>query len=161
MGKLVLERKRYLDGREEIFQCELLYLDEKRGVVKYITHKPHRVGGLFLPSGTVSYGFFFKNQPFVLYRWISPAGEHLGDYFSIADNIELSEDELSWRDLFVDVLIRPFGKIEVLDEEEVPDGLEKSLLEYIRTAKERILSTYSHVLEKADEMMENLWWRKG
>ncbi len=160
MGKGTLERKAYFDGKEDLFQCELIYLSRECGILKYVTERAHSTGDLFLPAGTVSYGFFFRDEPFVLYRWFSPQGKLIGDYFNVADKIRISEKEFFWRDLFVDVLVRPSGKVDILDENEVPNNLEESLLAYIQNAKERILSIYPLILEKADEMMENLIWRK-
>lgn len=128
--------------------------------MKYITERAYQVGTIYLPAGTISFGFYFEDEPFVLYRWFSPEGNYLGDYFSVADEIKITEEEFSWRDLFVDVLIHPEGKAEVLDENEVSENLKESFQAYIRNAKERVLRSYPLILEKVTEMMENLIWRK-
>ena len=54
----------------------------------------------------------------------TPTGGRSGFYFNIADRTRIAEAELEWRDLVVDVLATPAGRLELLDEDELPAVVE-------------------------------------
>jgi predicted RNA-binding protein associated with RNAse of E/G family len=77
-------------------------------------------------------------------------------YFNIADSIYLSRQKFVWRDLVVDVLVLPNGFIKVLDEEEIPLSIDKSLKDYIESGKKTILQNYKTIIQEANKMLEKL-----
>ncbi len=152
----VLERKVFISGKEEIFHCQLLHLEGNFGLVKYVTEKEMLVDEILLPVGTNSLGFFWKEMPFVLYRWFSPQRKLLGDYFSIGCGIELSPKEFRWMDLVVDILVLPDRSVKILDENEIPDGIDKRMRKEIEDGKIFVLGQWEKILEKADRIMKDL-----
>ena len=147
------EKKKFLSGNEIIYNCELVTLDIKFGILKYVIEHQQQVGSLLLRAGTVSYGFCWIDRPYILYKWFNKYGDVLGDYFSIADSVRLSTQEFFWRDLIVDILVLPTGNVEVLDEDEVPEFLEENLRNYIESGKQMLIRNYQVVIEETNYML--------
>ena len=137
--KLCTEKKRLLSGTEVTYDCELAALSDKLGILKYSIDRQWQVGSVTLRPGAVTYGFYWPYRPYVLYKWLDKSGDALGDYFNIADSVILSEQEFSWRDLVVDILVLPTGHVEVLDEDEIPESLDEELRDYIESVKQMLM----------------------
>jgi hypothetical protein len=70
-------------------------------------------------AGTVSFGHFWTDRPYNVYHWMDgTTGATIGYYVNLADSTRVDGDLLEWRDLAVDILIRPDGNVTVLDEDE-------------------------------------------
>jgi len=147
------EKKQFLSGIEVTFNCKLITLSKKFGILKYIVDKKQQVGSLALQSGTTSYGFFWQDRPYILYKWFDKNGDVVGDYFSLADSVKLSENEFFWRDLIIDILVLPTGEIEVLDEDEMPKSLDKKLRTYIKSAKQMLLNNWQTIITKTNAIL--------
>jgi len=140
------EKKRLLSGTEVTYDCELVALSDRLGILKYSIDQQWQVGSLILQPGAVTYGFYWPDRSYVLYKWLSEDGDVLGDYFNIADSVMLSAQEFSWRDLVVDILVLTTGQIEVLDEDEMPESLDEELRDYIESVKQMLLRNYPAVI---------------
>lgn len=120
--RTVLERKVRLDGSIQEWPCDLLVLDEGRyAAVRYVLPEGRELAGtdLVLPAGTVTIGHYWSSRPYTAYHWL--AGElTLALYCSIAELVELGPELIAYRDLAVDLLIRPDGTCVALDEDELP-----------------------------------------
>jgi hypothetical protein len=119
----VLEVKRTLAGREKTFLCRLLAADERRAVVLWVAPEPMHVHGVDLPAGTVSFGHFWVDRPYNVYHWVSAEGRTVGFYFNISDGTRIEAERIEWRDLVIDVIALPDGRVDVLDEHELPAEL--------------------------------------
>ncbi len=150
------ERKRFLSGKEIVYDCELLTFQGQFGVLRYSIEHRQRVGSLILQPGTVSYGFYWVDRPYILYKWFDEKGNGCGNYFSLADSVVLSPQEFCWRDLIVDVLVLPTGQIEILDEDEIPDSLDEQLRVRIERGKQVVLKDYKVVVEETTEMLKHI-----
>lgn len=150
------EKKRCINGQEREYECRLLYLDDEVAIVVYPIRRHWSVGSLMLRPGMISYGFFWKRRPYVLYKWFDERGEKAGDYFSVAQSIEVHPQEVMWKDLVLDLLVLPEGKIEVLDEEEVPSSIDVHTLGYIRFAQKEIVSNWRKVVRETDILVDSL-----
>lgn len=147
------EKKRFLSGIEVTYNCELVALCTQFGILKYFVEHQQQVGSLMLRSGTVSYGFYCPDRPYILYKWFNKNGDMVGGYFSLADSVMLSAQEFSWRDLVVDILVLPTGQIEVLDEDEIPEFLDDRLRAYIESGKQMVLRNYPAVIEETTTIL--------
>jgi len=147
------ERKRFLSGKEIVYKCELLTLRGQFGILRYLVRHQRRVGSLILPPGTVSYGFYWIDRPYILYKWFDKKGNEIGNYFSLADSVVLSPREFCWRDLIVDVLVLPTGQIEILDEEEIPESLDEQLKTRIELDKQIVMKNYRTTVEETTKML--------
>lgn len=147
------EKKRLLSGTEVTYDCELVALCDRLGILKYSIDQQWQVGSLILQPGTVTYGFYWPDRSYVLYKWLNKNGDALGDYFNIADSVTLSVQEFSWRDLVVDILVLPTGQIEVLDEDEMPESLDDELRDYIESVKQMLLRNYRAVIVETTNIL--------
>jgi Uncharacterized conserved protein len=122
----ITERKTRLDGSVVEYVCEPLVVQEgRRALVRYVTEQDRPIEGsdLVLRSGTVTVGHFWTDRPYNVYHWLD-GGRTIALYVNIAIDTTIDPIAIAYRDLVVDVLIRPSGAIEVLDEEELPPSIE-------------------------------------
>lgn len=148
------ERKRYLSGAEVTFECELVALEDRFGILKYVIDQQWQLHGLTLGPGAVTYAFYWVDRPYNLYWWLDEDGETIGHYFNLADSVELSAREFVWRDLVVDILVLPTGQVQVVDEEQVPDALDEALRAYIEAGKQAVLWDYRAIVEEAAALLD-------
>jgi uncharacterized protein len=122
----ITERKTRLDGSVVEYTCEpLVVQDGRRAVVRYVAERDRPIEGsdLVLRKGTVTVGHFWTDRPYNVYHWLD-GGKTIALYVSIATDTTIDAATIAYRDLVVDVLIRPSGAIEVLDEDELPPSIE-------------------------------------
>jgi predicted RNA-binding protein associated with RNAse of E/G family len=122
----ITERKTRLDGSVVEYACEPLVVEEgRRAVVRYVAGADRPLAGtdLVLRKGTVTVGHFWTDRPYNVYHWLD-AGRTIALYVSIATDTTIDTTAIGYRDLVVDVLIRPSGALEILDEEELPPSIE-------------------------------------
>ncbi len=151
--KSCIEIKNLLAGGRVTFNCKLVALNKKSGVLEYILENEYKVNSLILPEGTITYAFYWKDRPFTLYKWFDKNKNILGNYFNIADSIKLTENEFEWRDLIIDILVSPKGVLEVLDEDELPYDLNEKLMKYIENSKNLILREYEFIINETDKLI--------
>ena len=143
---MVLEIKRTLTGREKRFQCHRLACDDQRqhAVLMFVAPSGMHVHGIDLPPGTVTFGHFWTDRLYNVYHWLDVHRNTIGFYFNLSDSTEINDDRLEWRDLTVDILAvdalaQPPGRLEVLDEDELPADLDPDLRRVIEHGKASIL----------------------
>ena len=97
----------------------------RRAVVRYVTDQDRLIEGtnLALPRGTVTIGHFWTDRPYNVYHWLD-RGRTVALYVSAATDTTIDGDAIEYRDLVIDVLIRPSGALEILDEDELPPSIE-------------------------------------
>ena len=122
----ITERKTRLDGTVVEYACEPLVVEDgRRAVVRYVTERDRPIEGsdLVLRKGTVTVGHFWTDRPYNVYHWLE-GGRTIAFYVNIATDTTIDAAAIGYRDLVVDVLIRPSGAIEILDEDELPPSIE-------------------------------------
>lgn len=136
---MIVEIKRTLAGVEKRFDCRWLAGDAHHAVVLWIAPTPMHVHGVDLPAGTISFGHFWTDRYYNVYHWVDPGGRTVGFYFNLADRTRISEATLEWRDLVIDVLATPAGRLDVLDEEELPALVDPEVAAHIAEGRVAIL----------------------
>ena len=139
----MVERKVRLDGTVAEFACEALRIElGRRAVLRYVSDREWRVGDppIAVPAGTVTIAHYWSDRPYNVYHWLSGPGT-LAYYVNVADRTDIRADSVSYRDLVVDVLLRPSGAIDVLDEEELPQDLEPGARKAIADALEVVVTS--------------------
>jgi len=145
----LLEVKRRLDGTVRTYPCEAVEIADDHAVLLYRLPGPGRVADLALPAGTLTVAYYWADRPYNVYHWIAPSGETLGYYFNLSGPVRIGRDRLEWEDLEVDVLVTPDGRVQVLDEDAVPEDAAARLPEIAR-ARERVLADWRAVTEDAE-----------
>lgn len=154
------ETKRTLDGREKRFACRVLESSPGCRVVLFVAPAAMHVHGVELPAGTVTFGHFWAARPYNVYHWLDPRGETLGYYFNLSDQVVMEEGALSWRDLVVDVLVRPGGEPQILDEHELEElGASVADREAAGAAQRRLLADLPQLLPELEGFRSRHWPR--
>ena len=96
----------------------------------------HQLEDLLLAKGTLSLGYFWEDRPYNAYHWVDDNQQTLALYFNICDSTHISREQVAWRDLTVDILITPDQRCRVLDEDELPDDLDRNLLAHINATRD-------------------------
>jgi predicted RNA-binding protein associated with RNAse of E/G family len=155
----VLELKRTLDGREQRFACRMIEADHHHAVLLFIAASPMHVHGVDLPAGTVTFGHFWTDRPYNVYHWLDPQGGTIGFYFNLSDSTIIGEGRLEWRDLTLDILSTPAGRLEVLDQDQLPADLDETLRARIEQAKALILSDPHRITDEVEQRSRALYAR--
>ena len=147
----IVEIKTTLSGRVDRFVCDVAERSDERVVLIYRIGGPGReVHGVWLPAGTVTVGYFWPARPFNLYHWIGPDGATLAYYFNVGDVVRYERHELEWLDLAVDVLATPGGRVEVLDEDELPPDLDPDVRRYVEQTRDHVLRDLPALMQEAE-----------
>jgi predicted RNA-binding protein associated with RNAse of E/G family len=128
----------------------LLAGDTRQAVVLWIAPAAMHVHGIDLPAGTISFGHFWVERRYNVYHWVDPAGRTIGFYFNLADRTRISEATLEWRDLVIDVLATPAGRLEVLDEDELPAAVDAEVAAHIADGKAAILGAPDRLMAEIE-----------
>jgi predicted RNA-binding protein associated with RNAse of E/G family len=155
----VVEIKRTLAGVERRFECRRLAGDARHAVLLWISSEPMHVHGVDLPAGTMSFAHFWIDRYYNVYHWIDPARRTIGLYFNLADSTRISAGRLQWRDLAIDVLATPGGRLEVLDEDELPATLDAEAAAHISAGKAAILSAPAETIAEIEAASRALFAR--
>ena len=153
----IVEIKRTLAGAEKRFDCLQLAGDGRHVAVLWIAREPMHVHGVELPAGTISFGHFWTDRFYNVYHWVDSAQRTIGLYFHIADNTQRGPAQLEWRDLVVDVLATPEGRLEILDEDELPDALEAEVAAHLAAGKAAILDAPAAVIREVEAASRALY----
>jgi hypothetical protein len=143
-----VEVKRNLDGKVVEYPCTIcLFEPGVRAVLRCEIEEPEPVvgGRLTLAPGTRSYGYFWADRPYVPYHWLVD-GATMAHYVNIGRVRSLAADRVVWDDYAIDVLAWPDGRVEVVDEDEVPPGTPQSIIDFIAAANERLLAELDDVV---------------
>ena len=146
----VVEIKQTLAGGEKRFDCLRLAGGAEHAVLLWIAPAPMQVHGVELPAGTISFGHFWTERFYNVYHWLDADGRTLGFYFNLADRTRIAAAELAWRDLVVDVLATPDGRLDLLDEDELPAVLEPEVAAHIAAGKAAILDAPAVVMAEIE-----------
>jgi predicted RNA-binding protein associated with RNAse of E/G family len=154
----IVEIKRTLAGEEKRFDCLRLAGNAEHLVVLWVARAPMHVHGVDLPAGTVSFGHFWTERFYNVYHWVDAERRTtIGFYFNLADQTRIAAGEISWRDLVVDVLTTPVGRIEVLDEDELPQALDTEVEAHIAAGKAAILGAPGRVMAEIETASRALY----
>jgi predicted RNA-binding protein associated with RNAse of E/G family len=146
----ITEVKTTLAGRVDRFVCDVAARTADEVIVLYRVPATREVHGVRLPAGTMTVGYFWTARPFNLYHWVGPHGRTLAHYFNVGDVTRLDRDLLEWHDLAVDVLATPDGRVQVLDEDELPADLAPTLRRYVEAARDRVLRDLSVLIAESE-----------
>lgn len=80
---------------------------------------------LTIPKGSYTIAYYWEDRPYNLYFWRDHKGKYLGSYFNIVKNTLISDRMVCFEDLIIDILVLPNGEYFILDEDELPESLEK------------------------------------
>jgi hypothetical protein len=147
----ITEIKRTLSGRLDRFVCEVYSRDDEQLIVLFRLPRARDVHGVHLPEGTLTVGAFWRSRAYNLYHWVHSEHGTLAYYFNIGDVRSWGAAEFEWDDLAVDILATPGGRVQVLDEDELPPDLDPQRRAYILAARDEVLRDLPRLMETAEQ----------
>ncbi len=152
----IIERKTRFDGTVQEFACRGLVIEPgKRAVIRYELDRDWHVGGMVFPKGGYTAGHFWADRPYNVYHWLKD-GKTLAYYFNVGLVDEISETQVAWRDLIIDVLVKPDGAIDILDEDELPPDLAPEHRGTIARALEQIMTNPKRLVAEIERETRDL-----
>lgn len=148
----ITERKTRLDGTVDDYACEEVHLEVgRRAVLRYVLDRDWVIAGgvLRVPKGAETIGHYWVDRPYNVYHWLV-GGRTLAYYCNVVTDTTIDADRVSYRDLVVDVLIRPSGEPAVLDEDELPDDLQPDHRIVIAKALETLIANPRMVIREIE-----------
>jgi hypothetical protein len=115
----IREIKQNLDGTTEVFDCHLLYRDADYLVLAYLSDRPYTVADARVPPGTLTIGHYRRGCDHIVWEMYSPKGRLFGHYIHLCHDINLSDQELTWRHMALDIWVGPNGNSEILDQDDL------------------------------------------
>ena len=153
----VTERKTRFDGSVQDFACQALRIEPgSHAVIRYDFERDWSVHGIQLPKGGFTAGHFWMDRPYNVYHWLDPAAHTLGFYFNVGHTDLVTEALVTWRDLIIDVLVKPDGAIDILDEDEVPPDLPAEHRRTIAQALEQIVTNPRRLVKEIERATRDL-----
>jgi hypothetical protein len=146
----ITEIKRTLTGRVDEFLCDVYSQSPDELIAIYRLPKARDLHGVWLPEGTMTAGYFWPARPYNLYHWVLPGQGTLAYYFNIGDVGRYDDNVIEWDDLAIDVLATPDGRMQVLDEYEIPADLAPRRREAILAARDEVLRDLPALIETAE-----------
>ena len=137
-------------GRTQSFACDVAMRRDDCLVVYYRMTQDYNLHGIPLQAGNLTVGYFWFDRPYNLYHWIECDGTTSAWYFNVGDVTSFNGSTLEWHDLAVDILATPSGRIDVLDEDELPADLDPALRSRIMHARDVVLGSLTELTREAD-----------
>ncbi len=159
----ITEIKRWLDGREEAFICDALYVAEAVAVLRFqvAPDSSYTVHDTVIPSGATTFAVFWEGANYLTYRIMDADGHLIGYRFDVCKEVYITEEAVKWTDLVLDVWVDSSNHLTFMDEEEVIELQDKGLIsqedgETIANTKEFLSENYLQVIAKAEELLSAL-----
>ena len=114
------------DAQNRFVLCypgELLRMDDELALARcpWPHAKTVDLDGLIIAPGDVFFEFYYLREWFNIMRIFGEDGALKGWYCNIARPAIMSEENIAWSDLALDLLVLPDGRTRVLDEDEFED----------------------------------------
>ena len=148
-----IEKKLTLSGCVQEYSCEQICFRKGFGILRYVIDRDYDINGIRLLPGDVTCALYWEDRPYTLYIWHPARGAGRLYYFNVADGVSLGPEEFSWRDLTLDILVDGRGNATLLDDHELPPGLDDALVRYIRSTADHILGNYRDIISEVNELL--------
>ncbi len=150
----ITEVKRHIGGREDRFELGLVLQRPHLVIGSYEHPRSRRSGGFTFEHGALSYGFFWRRRPYVMYRMLDASGNLIAHRFDVVENVRLAEQTVSYTDLLLDLWVDSDGNAHLEDENEVADAernglLSRAQLDRIERTKDLLLRRHKAIAGEA------------
>jgi hypothetical protein len=163
MYEKITEVKRHLNKPTERYECDLLRRVPGHAILRYVSDRKfasERLGITF-PPGCITIAYYWEERPYVFWGIFSPSAELLGYLVHICRDVKISDGEIGYLDMLLDLWFYPDGRHIVLDEDEVEECLQSGRLAkedetYIEAAKQTALAGFADDARELSSFVEAL-----
>lgn len=122
-------KERIRDGAILTFECEPVAYEPSRAICLFRSTGSFATTTFTMQKGGLSYGFFWRHRPYILYRISEPDGSLIGHRFDVVDRVRIGPDRAAYRDLVVDAWVPAGGTLRLEDEDELAELIEQGKIE--------------------------------
>jgi len=72
-----------LNGKQRVFDCELLSRDAEKVIVKHVRMRDYDIGPTVIPAGGITRAIYWKSRNYHVWKMFAPDGELLGYYINL------------------------------------------------------------------------------
>lgn len=125
MRTFIETKERLRDGAILTFECEPVAYEPNRAICLFRSTGSFATTTFTMRKGGLSYGFFWRHRPYILYRISEPDGSLIGHRFDVVDRVRIKPDGATYRDLVVDAWVPAGGDLRLEDEDELAELVEQ------------------------------------
>lgn len=157
----IREVKKRLHGTAKSFDVDLLLREGTLTLVRFVTVVAMKGDENRFPAGSYTYGFFWDDRNYDIYRMHLPDGTLYAHRFDVLKNTRFTGKRLEWTDLLLDVWIYPDGQLVWKDEEQVEEYLRKGWmsredLKVVERTRAQIEGNWPAILAEAAALIARL-----
>ena len=136
------------------FACELLHRGEGFVILKYISTTLGKIHDITIRQGATTIAFYWSDRGYVLWRMYGRDAGLIGTLFHVCTNVTITDVQVSYLDLLIDVWVAPDGSVSVLDEDELAgcvraDQITQEEAVWIEKQKKIIINKYHTIIAEA------------
>ena len=130
------EYKLKADGTLKSYQCNLVYQHNNLRVLSFVmpTGSTGFKTPISIPEGTISYGYFWLQRPYNIYR-MKHNDKVIAHRFDAISGLYYTSDSVWYRDLVLDWWLTPKGELIEEDRKELQNMLEAKQITFEDAAK--------------------------
>lgn len=159
-GTSFIERKICYDSSVVDHSCKLLKAEHRSIVLLHRNERSFTMAAgaksLTIPEGAYTFAFYWLDRPYNLYIWKDRQGNGLGSYFNIVRNTYVTEQAVIFEDMIIDLLVLPGGEVYVLDEDELPEPLDRFEGGSVQRSLSSLVKEMEHILQDSTSEAERL-----
>lgn len=160
-NKAIVERKICYDSTVVEHNCKLLKIENQKIVLLHEIEQPFSMMAdqkkVTISKGSYTFAYYWLDQPYNLYFWRNKKGDYLGAYFNLVRNTNFKDNIVSFEDLIIDVLVLPDEQYFILDEEELPQPLQRFENGFVQNALNSLFEEISNIIQNVERETENFF----
>lgn len=159
----ITERKVKADGSVHEYVCDEVYRSGDLLIIAYVMRRGGTLPGIGLPvaPGSISYGYFWRDRPYNLYRMKRPDGSIIAHRIDAVTAVSWSGSLLEYRDLVLDWWLPADSGPIAEDEDELVDAISAGWLSEADVAaaseaKSAVESGWLEIIAEAEALESRL-----
>ena len=125
---VIEEIKEHKNKKTQRFFCHVLHREVNYLVVSFHSEREGKVKDIVIPSGSTTIAHYWTDRGYVVWRMSGTEGLLIGTLFHIVKNVTITDRQVQYLDLVVDIWIAPDGSFRVLDEDELEECKKAGLI---------------------------------
>lgn len=154
----ISERKVKADGSLHEYSCDLLFLTTDVAVIAYVMARGGVLPDVHLrvEPGSISYGYFWRDRPYNLYRMKRPDGSIIAHRFDAVADVVITREAIDYRDTVLDWWLVD-GVLTEEDEDELDDYVARGALpasdrQLAHAARAAVVAGWREIVAEVEEM---------
>ena len=146
------EIKEHKNKETQRFHCSELYRETNYLVVSFHSEDEGKIKDIVIPSGSTTIAHYWTDRGYEVWRMYGPEGLAIGTLFHIVKDVSITDHQVHYLDLIVDIWIASGGNIRVLDEDELEECKKAGLISieeerWIEKQKALIVHTHQGIIK--------------